>query len=73
MFLSVTETVRCAVLVLRQIVHMTLAAFHGHMFSAPLSVVARKGALSDMNWVILLAVAAASWRFVEVEPHHLQV
>ena len=49
------------------------------MFRASLSVLARKGALSTllllggMNWVILLAAAAASWCFIEVEPHHLSL
>ena len=41
------------------------------MFSAVLCLKEPHPGFGGMNWVIMLAVAAASWCFHEVEPHHL--
>ena len=41
------------------------------MFSAFLCLKETHPGFGGMNWVIMLAVAAAFWCFHEVEPHHL--
>ena len=41
------------------------------MFSVYLCVKEPRPQFGGMNCVIMLAIAAASWCFVEVEPHHL--